>query len=98
MWSASQNEFLDYCIRDLYDIEKMTALEWWYQDQQRRCWSRISIMILDILLISAMSDEAERIFSETHHTISWKKAQMSAETLEYVECLKHWKQNEILNK
>ena len=26
--SASQDEFLDYCIRNLYDIEKMTALEW----------------------------------------------------------------------
>ena len=26
-WSASQNEFLDYHIRNLYDIEKMTALE-----------------------------------------------------------------------
>ena len=25
--SASQDEFLDYCIRDSYDIEKMTALE-----------------------------------------------------------------------
>ena len=27
-WSASQDEFLDYHIRNLYDIEKMTALEW----------------------------------------------------------------------
>ena len=32
-WSASQNEFLDYHIRNSYDIEKMTALEWWCQDQ-----------------------------------------------------------------
>ena len=28
-WLASQNEFLDYYIRDSYDIEKMTTLEWW---------------------------------------------------------------------
>ena len=55
-------------------------------------------MTIDILSISAMSDEAERIFSETHHTVSWKRAQMNAETLEYVECLKHWKQNRILNE
>ena len=72
--SASQDEFLDYHIRDSYDIKKMTALEWWYQDQQRKCWSRISIMTIDILSISVMSDETERIFSETHHTVSWKKA------------------------
>ena len=26
-WSASQDEFLDYHIRDSYDIEKMIALE-----------------------------------------------------------------------
>ena len=48
-------------------------------------------MTIDILSISAMSDEAERIFSETYHTVSWKKAQMSAEILEYIKYLKHWK-------
>ena len=76
----------------------MTALEWWCQNHQRKCWSRISIMTIDILSISTMSDEAERIFSETCHTVSWDRAQMSAETLEHIECLKHWKQNEILNE
>ena len=55
-------------------------------------------MTINIFSISVMSDEAERIFSETHHTISWKRTQMNAETLECVECLKHWKWNKILNK
>ena len=55
-------------------------------------------MIIDILSISAMSDKAERVFSETYHTVFWKKAQMNAETLEYVEYLKHWKWNRILNE
>jgi hAT family C-terminal dimerisation region len=55
-------------------------------------------MILDILLISAMSNELERVFSEAHHTVSWEKVQMNAETLKYVECLKYWKQNGILNE
>jgi hypothetical protein len=27
MWSASQDEFQDYCSKKSYDIEKMTALE-----------------------------------------------------------------------
>ena len=27
MWSANQDEFLDYHIKDSYDIEKMIALE-----------------------------------------------------------------------
>ena len=55
-------------------------------------------MTIDILSISAMSDEAERIFSEAHCTVSWKKAQMNAEILECVKYLKYWKQNEILNE
>ena len=76
----------------------MTALEWWYQNQQKKYWLKISIMIIDIFSISVMSNKAERIFSETHCTISWKRTQMNVETFEFVECLKHWKQNEILNK
>ena len=55
-------------------------------------------MTINILSISVMSNEAERVFSEAHHTVSWKKIQMNAETFECVECLKHWKQNEILNE
>ena len=54
---ASQDEFQDYCSRELYDIGKMIALEWWCQDQQRRRWPRLSYMALDILSIPAMSDE-----------------------------------------
>jgi hAT family C-terminal dimerisation region len=48
-------------------------------------------MALDILSISAMSDELERMFSEAHHMISWERAQMNAETLKCVEYLKYWK-------
>ena len=55
-------------------------------------------MTIDILSISAISDEAERIFSETCCTVSWKRTQMNAETLECVKSLKHWKWNEILNE
>ena len=27
--SVSQDEFQDYCSKKSYDIEKMTAFEWW---------------------------------------------------------------------
>ena len=67
---ASQDEFQDYCTKKSYDIEKMTALEWWCQDQQRRRWLRLSYMALDILSIPAMSDEPERVFSGARCTIS----------------------------
>ncbi len=55
-------------------------------------------MMLDILSISAMNDEPERVFSEACHTVSWNRTQMNAEILEYIKCLKHWKRNEILNE
>ncbi len=65
---------------------------------QRRHWSRLSHIILDVLLISAMSNESERVFSEAHHIISWKRAQIKIETLKYVKYLKHWKKHDILKK
>jgi hypothetical protein len=77
---ASQDEFQDYCSGEPYDIGKITALEWWCQDQQRRRWPRLSYMALDILSIPAMSDEPERAFSRARRTISWERAQMDSET------------------
>jgi hypothetical protein len=55
-------------------------------------------MALDILSIPAMSDKPERVFLGARRTISWERGQMEPETLEFVECLKHWKQNGILNE
>ena len=52
-------------------------------------------MAIDILSMPAMSDEPERIFSEARRTVSWERAQMGAENLERVECLKHWKRSHI---
>jgi hypothetical protein len=46
-------------------------------------------MAIDILLIPAMSDEPERVFSGARRTVSWDRAQMGADTLEITECLKH---------
>jgi hypothetical protein len=95
---ASQDKYQDYIHRELYNIGKMPALQWWCQDPQRKHWPRLSYMAIDILSIPAMSDEPEQVFSGARCTISWDRAQMEAETLEKVECLKHWKQSSISNK
>jgi hAT family C-terminal dimerisation region len=95
---SSQDEYRDYTCMELYDIREVTALEWWSQDRQRKRWPRLSLMAFDILSVPAMSDEAERVFSEARRTISWDRSQLSPETIEAVECLKHWKQNGILNE
>jgi hypothetical protein len=95
---VSEDESQDYCDKARHDIGKMTALGWWCLDQQRERWPRLSFMALDILSIPAMSDEPERVFSRARRTVSWDRAQIGAETLEKIECLKHWKRNGILNE
>ena len=92
---ASQDEYQDYIHREPYDIGKMLALKWWCQDVQRKRWPRLSYMAIDILSIPAMSDEPERVFSGARRTVSWDRGQIEAETLEQVECLKHWKRTRI---
>jgi hAT family C-terminal dimerisation region len=91
---ASQDEFEDYNTESPYKI-RTSALTWWCQDEQQKCWPRLSYMAVDILSIPAMSDEPERIFSGAHCTISWERAQLSAENIERTECLKHWQKSGI---
>ena len=55
-------------------------------------------MTIDILSISAMSAESEQVFSEAHHTISWKKMQLEKKTIEKTECLKNWMHNDLTMK
>lgn len=88
-WPASQDEYEDYSNGEPYDIGKISALEWWCQDQQRRRWPRLSYMAIDILSIPTMSDEPEQAFSRGRRTVSWERAQLGAENIERVECLKH---------
>ena len=52
-------------------------------------------MAIDILSIPAMSDEPERVFSGARRTISWDRAQLSAENIEKLECLKCWMRSGI---
>jgi hypothetical protein len=52
-------------------------------------------MAIDILSIPAMSDEPERVFSAARRTISWERAQLLAENIERIECLKNWQKNGI---
>lgn len=42
-----------------------------------------------------MSAEAERVFSGARRTISWERMQLGEDTVEIIECLKHWKRNKV---
>ncbi|KAF2192090.1 hypothetical protein K469DRAFT_541032, partial [Zopfia rhizophila CBS 207.26] len=63
---------------------------------QRQRWPRLSFMAINILMIPAISDELERVFSRGYYTISWNKGQMLLETLEQQEYLKHWKKSGLI--
>jgi hypothetical protein len=84
-------------MAESYDPGTKGALAWWCQDTQRQRWPRLSLMAIDILSIPAMSDEPERVFSGARRTVSWDKGQMVPETMEWRECLKHWKKSGILD-
>jgi len=94
----SQDEYDDYVAGDPYDIGKLSALQWWCQEVQRKRWPKLSLMAIDILSIPAMSDEPERVFSGARRTISWERARLTSEMVEKVECLKHWKRSKITNE
>ena len=47
-------------------------------------------MALDMLLIPAMSDDAERVFSSCKLTITDRRNRLSIEVIEQLECLKSW--------
>jgi len=54
------------------------SLDWWLHDGQRRAWPRLLQMVIDILLILAMSDEPERVFSGAWRTISWERMKLGS--------------------
>ena len=93
---ASQDEYEDYNSGEPYELSTgVSALTWWCHDIRRQRYPRLSYMAIDILSIPAMSDEPERVFSGARRTVSWERAQMGAENLERVKCLKHWKRSGI---
>ena len=50
-------------------------------------------MAINILLIPAISNELERIFSGARYTVSWERAKLGVDTIEMLKCSKNWKQN-----
>jgi len=93
---VSKDEFDDYVGKEPTPIDA-SPLQWWCQDIQRKRWPRLSLMAIDILSIPAMSAEPERVFSGARRTISWDRAQLGAESVEKLECLKHWERTSILD-
>lgn len=67
-----------------------SPLDWWLASPQRARWPKLSQWAINILSIPAMSAEPERVFSGARRTISWERMQLGEETIQMLECLKHW--------
>ncbi len=95
--SANQNKYKNYIAEKLINISDF-LLFWWLSKTQRECWSKLSQMIINILLISAMSAESEWVFSEAWHTISWERMKLEEKTIKKTECLKSWMHSDFIRK
>ncbi|THY67126.1 hypothetical protein D6C86_10588 [Aureobasidium pullulans] len=69
-------------------------LQWWLEAQQQRQYPNLARMAIDILSVNPMSAESERVLSSFRRAIPWDRAQISAEHVEMVECLKSWKKHQ----
>ena len=60
--TSEQDEYEIYISQNFIQISD-SALDWWLHDEQRESWPQLSQMAIDILSISVMSAEPERVFS-----------------------------------
>ena len=88
----SRDELEEYLSQSVISIDGL-ALCWWLDFQQRQRWPRLSQLAINLLAIPAMSAEPERVFSGGRRTISWERMQLGDDTIEIIECFKHWKRS-----
>src|SRR5436189_5503912 len=60
--TSEQDEYEIYISQNFIQISD-SALDWWLHDEQQESWPQLSQMAIDILSISVMSAEPERVFS-----------------------------------
>jgi len=93
-----EDEFERFVNAKPQKMSTKTPLEWWTREQQRIDYPRLYQMALDILSVPAMSDDPERVFSGARRTISWDRARLSPHSVEMLECLNSWVQNDLIRK
>src|SRR5579871_1490145 len=71
----------------------ISPIQWWCQPEQVKRWPILSAMALDIMSISAMSDDVEGSFSKGRRTITWDRMRLGVESIQSTECLKSWYQD-----
>ena len=64
---------------------------WWRANQST--YPKLAQMAFDLLSISAMAAECERIFSQAKLALGHQWNRMTEDTLTAIQCLKHWIRN-----
>jgi hypothetical protein len=96
--SSCHDEFSRFIEGPTLPIGASSALSWWLEPTQQTSYPSLHRLAITIFSIPAMSAEAERVFSGARRTVSWDRSRLSAQIVEYTECLKHWIKNGILDQ
>jgi hypothetical protein len=55
-------------------------------------------MAIDVLSITPMSDDPERVFSGSRRTVSWDRARLGVGNIEKTEYLGNWNKNDLIRQ
>lgn len=95
--SSCHDEFSRFIEGPTLPIGNSSAFSWWLEPTQQTSYPSLYRLAINIFSIPTMSAEAERVFSGARRTISWDRSRLSAQVVEYTECLKHWTKNGLLD-
>jgi hypothetical protein len=94
IFNMDDDEYEVYCREPVMMISD--SLKWWLELAQRRRFPNLSLMAIDILSISPMSAETERLFSKAKLTVTDQRGSMNCETLNLLECLQSWDSSALI--
>ncbi len=95
---SCHDEFTRFIEGPTLPIGASSALSWWLEPTQQTSYPSLYRLAINTFSIPAMSAEAERVFSGARRTVSWDRSRLSAQIVEYTECLKHWIKNGLLDQ
>jgi hypothetical protein len=75
-------------------LQKDSPIPYWIS--KRSIWPELAQMALDIYSTPPMSDEPERVFSDTGNLLSPKRRLMKGEGVEQMTCLRRWDRSGII--
>ena len=76
-------------------LQKDSPIPYWIS--KRSIWPELAQMALDIYSTPPMSEEPERVFSDTGNLLTPKRRLMNSEGVEQMTCLRRWDRSGIIS-